>query len=120
MKTIHHLRNRWILSLLGLSVIFLGIHKLDQSLTLSHGLIGKYYANPYWYGNPQYVTLDSEISSELLKDRGEKFQENRFSVEWNGFIVIEKSGKYTFMTASDDGSWLSINNQQIVNNGGTD
>ncbi len=81
MKTIRHLRSRWILSLLGLSVIFLGIYKLNQYLTLPHGLIGKYDANPYWYGNPRYVTLDSEISSELLKDHGEKFPENQFSVE---------------------------------------
>lgn len=79
---------------------FLGGYQLDQHLTRSHGLEGKYYANPNWQGNSQFITVDPEISSILLKEQREKFPENRFSVVWNGFVVIEKSGGYTFQSIS--------------------
>lgn len=37
---------------------------------------------------------------------------------WTGQIKIEKAGKYTFFTNSDDGSRVFIDGQQIVDNGG--
>lgn len=107
-----------ILYLVGLFLISMGTYLLEQRGSLPHGLEGKYYANLNWQGNPKFIALDPEISTELLKERRKKFSENRFSVEWNGFVVIEKPGKYTFATASDDGSWLYINNQLVVDNGG--
>jgi fibro-slime domain-containing protein len=108
-----------ILYLLGLFLISLGIYLLAQRWTFPHGLEGKYYTNLNWQGNPKFIALDPEISTELLKERRKNFSENRFSVEWNGFVVIEKPGKYTFATASDDGSWLYINKHLVVDNGGS-
>lgn len=34
-----------------------------------------------------------------------------------GYLNVAASGNYTFSTTSDDGSWLVINNQTVVNNG---
>jgi len=102
---------------MGLSLISLGTYLLGPRI-LSRGLEGKYYANLKWEGEPQFITLDPEISSELLKNRRRRFPENQFSVEWSGFMVIEKSGDYTFATDSDDGSWLYVNDQRVVDNGG--
>jgi len=36
------------------------------------------------------------------------FQHNFFASEWKGKVFITKGGKYTFSTASDDGSKLWI------------
>jgi len=40
-------------------------------------------------------------------------------VKWTGFIVIPSNGTYGFELNSDDGSWLYIDTQLIINRGGT-
>jgi hypothetical protein len=106
------------LYLISLFLISLMVYLLARYLTVPSGLEGKYYANPNWQGEPQWVTVDSEISTAVLNKRRRAFSENKFSVEWKGFIWIEKPGSYTFMTASDDGSDLFVNNRRVVDNGG--
>lgn len=106
------------LYLISLFLISLMVYLLARYLTVPSGLEGKYYANPNWQGEPQWVTVDSEISTVVLNKRRRAFSENKFSVEWKGFIWIEKPGSYTFMTASDDGSDLFVNNRRVVDNGG--
>jgi hypothetical protein len=105
--------------LIGLFLVNLGAYWLEKRWAFPQGLEGKYYASQNWQGTPRFVSRDPEISTMLLKDRRKRFSQNRFSVEWSGFIAIEKAGSYTFATASDDGSFLYINNQQIVDNGGS-
>ncbi len=104
--------------LIGLFLISWTVYLLARYLTFPSGLEGKYYANPNWQGEPQFVTLDSEISTAVLNKHRKAFSENKFSVEWKGFIRIEKPGSYTFMTASDDGSDLFVDNRRVVDNGG--
>jgi hypothetical protein len=41
-----------------------------------------------------------------------------FAMKFEGFIQIEQAGKYTFSTASDDGSKLYVNGKLVVNNDG--
>ncbi|HWP46471.1 MAG TPA: PA14 domain-containing protein [Candidatus Limnocylindrales bacterium] len=106
------------LYLTGLFLISWTVYLLAYYLAIPSGLEGKYYANPNWQGEPQLITVDSEISTAVLNKRRRAFSENKFSVEWKGFIWIEKPGSYTFMTASDDGSDLFVNNRRVVDNGG--
>ncbi|HWP45626.1 MAG TPA: PA14 domain-containing protein [Candidatus Limnocylindrales bacterium] len=119
MRSIPHLTKHSAFLLGCLVLLSLGAYGLDRHLVISQGLKGSYYPNPNWRGEPLWVTLDSEISTDLLRMRRKKFPENRFSVLWTGFIIIEKTGEYAFTIASDDGSSLSINNQLVVDNGGT-
>ncbi|WP_198439687.1 alkaline phosphatase family protein [Pareuzebyella sediminis] len=55
-----------------------------------------------------------EITSDELKDKIKRNTAVRFSTK----IKIEKSGRYTFYTRSDDGSKLIINEQVVVDNDG--
>jgi hypothetical protein len=41
-----------------------------------------------------------------------------FSMEWSGFIKAPETGTYQFALESDDGSWLEIDGQQAIDNGG--
>jgi hypothetical protein len=91
---------------------------LAKKFELPHGLKGYYYANPSWRGEPAFVKRDSGVFTSLLRKRGKALDVNTFSVEWKGYLAIEKSGKYTFATVSDDGSSLYIDRQQVVDNGG--
>jgi hypothetical protein len=111
-------RKPQILFLVCLTLACLGVYAINQYFKIPQGLEGKYYANLSWQGDPQFVMLDPEISKTLLKDRRERFSKNQFSVAWKGFIVIEKSGDYTFATVSDDGSDLYVGDQRVVDNGG--
>ncbi len=85
----------------------------------SYGLNGVYYDNAEWKGEPYATSRDSDISTATLKVIRKKFQENIFSVEWKGFIDIPESAIYTFSANSDDGSSLSIDDNLVVDNGGS-
>lgn len=41
-----------------------------------------------------------------------------WAIKFDGYLKIEKDGKYTFSTTSDDGSILSIDGKVVVNNDG--
>ncbi|MCH8829459.1 MAG: HEAT repeat domain-containing protein [Planctomycetes bacterium] len=45
-------------------------------------------------------------------------QADRFALRFTGMIQITRRGRYTFFTASDDGSRLYIDGKQVVNNDG--
>jgi hypothetical protein len=47
-----------------------------------------------------------------------KKREDYIAIIFEGFIQIERPGKHTFYSAANDGSWLFVNNNLIVNNTG--
>jgi fibro-slime domain-containing protein len=46
-------------------------------------------------------------------------RKDNFGFNFTGYLAIDKEGEYTFSTKSDDGSWLYVNEQLVVDNGGT-
>ncbi len=62
--------------------------------------------------SPEF-NIDLDQMNKLLPQ-----DNSSFALQFEGFLVIDKPGKYTFSTASDDGSKLYINEKQIVNNDG--
>lgn len=83
-----------------------------------HGLYGRYYDNQDWKGNPHFTSIDTEISRKTLHEQAKKLPQESYSVEWLGYINIPETGIYTFLTISDDGSWLFIDDNLVVDNGG--
>ena len=60
--------------------------------------------------------INEGVTNEILltiKQRKEKF-----GIIFDGYISIEKTGGYTFFSQSDDGSILTIDDKEIVNNDG--
>jgi lysophospholipase L1-like esterase len=82
------------------------------------GLVGKYYDNQEWRGEPVFTELDKRINLEAVSQRQETFPQRRISATWSGWIMIGRDGEYTFSTESDDGSSLFIDNDKVVENGG--
>src|SRR5262249_50042718 len=41
-----------------------------------------------------------------------------FSVAWTGYLTVPSDGVYFFSLESDDGSWLYVDDQPVVENGG--
>ncbi|MEA3336772.1 MAG: glycosyltransferase family 39 protein [Chloroflexota bacterium] len=76
-----------------------------------NGLIGYYYANADWQGQPVLVRNDRLVlANNALPEP--------FSIAWHGKIAIPETGTYVFGTRSDDGSFVFIDGQLVVDNGG--
>jgi 4-amino-4-deoxy-L-arabinose transferase-like glycosyltransferase len=76
-----------------------------------HGLLGYYRQGTTWDGEPMVVQLDPFIApNDVLR--------SPYSIEWLGKIYIPSSGSYVFGTISDDGSYLYLDGQLVVDNGG--
>ena len=105
-------------------VLILGILTLVEILVLGicrpdfHGLQGAYYANEKWQDDPVAVKLDQSISRDTLHAFRDNQEQNQFSIQWTGYIQIPETGIYKFLTNSDDGSWLFIDDYLVVDNGG--
>jgi len=78
----------------------------------SEGLLGEYYPNADWSGQPALVRIDLSIDfyfHVLPLPRP-------YTVEWQGKIAIPLAGTYRFGTQSIDDSHLYIDGQQVVEN----
>ncbi len=76
-----------------------------------NGLIGYYYPTLDWSGPPALIEKDLLVlPNNALGER--------FSIKWRGKIAAPRSGVYVFGTRSDDGSYVYIDGQLVVDNGG--
>lgn len=75
------------------------------------GLLGQYRRGITWEGEPSAVQLDPFIApNDVLR--------SPYSIEWLGKIYVPSTGSYVFGTISDDGSYLYLDGQLVVDNGG--
>ena len=79
----------------------------------------------YEYYEGRFEDSDFEIEGSQLVRHGVasipeplEHREDDFAFRYRGFIEIPREGFYTFRTHSDDGSWLWIDNEIVVENGG--
>ena len=89
------------------------------------GLIGEYFENTTEYpeklgkAKPVLVRVDPQVN---FADTTGPFHGTKliadFSARWSGNLTIEKAGTYEFITESDDGSLLTIDGKNIVDNSG--
>jgi DNA-binding beta-propeller fold protein YncE len=77
----------------------------------TNGLVGYYYPNPAWSGTPALIQRDLFIlpNNPLMEP---------FSILWSGQIAAPREGVYRFGTRSDDGSFVYVDGQVVVDNGG--
>jgi hypothetical protein len=93
-------------------------HPVDvSSQKLEPGLQRILYDTTDWIGKPLSEEVDTEINFNWNEPstRPHSFP---FSIIWKGYIEILSPGEYYFFLASDDGSWLYINGQPVVENPG--
>jgi len=86
------------------------------------GLVGRYWDNPEWRGNPIRVATATAFTVPAIRAVLPGSAVQAFSAEWTGFIFVDRPGRYTFHVESDDGSFLYIDESPtqgpVVNNGG--
>ncbi len=100
------------------AILLLFVIVAELIVPVERGLTGYYFTNIEWQGPPAFSVIDEQVSLDTISVRRFTFPHRMYSIYWEGWIQIEKPGRYIFTTRSDDGSSLYINKQQIVNNGG--
>ena len=82
------------------------------------GLMVKVYAGS-WNKLPDFDKLKPMATKVSKKvDLGSQPHNDNYGLLFEGYIKIEQSGLHMFYTASDDGSALYIDGQQVVDNNG--
>src|SRR5205814_7450247 len=66
---------------------------------------------------PAIVRVERQINLDFMTADSSLPQQN-FSVEWSGWLRIDRDGQYTFSTRTDDGSTIEIDGRVVVDNGG--
>ena len=78
------------------------------------GLRGSYYHGRN-FEKLAHEQLDGKIDVPERKFPYPDGRQDDITVRWTGFVRIEKAGKYTFYSASDDGQRLWVDGKQLVN-----
>ena len=82
------------------------------------GITAAFYTNPEWRNEPAVVRVERQINLDFVSADPAALPQQEFSVEWSGWLRIDRGGRYDFSTRSDDGSTLEIDAQVVVDNGG--
>jgi len=82
------------------------------------GVTASFYTNMYWRNQPAIVRVERHINLDFIAEQSASLPQQEFSVEWVGWLRIDRDGQYVFSTRSDDGSTLEIDGHVVVDNGG--
>jgi hypothetical protein len=105
---------RWAVALTLLTAA-LGVAAHSDRFGL--GLRADYFRNTNWTP-PAVLTQIGQPSTRQIKRTWGESTPDRFSTSWRGWILAVRDGTYTFATDSDDGSWVYVDDQLVVDNGG--
>jgi len=90
------------------------------------GLEGSYWrtfvTDADWYTTPDLRQIDPVVdfpyTDASVDFNGIADLRQWFSVRWTGVVRVDAPGSYTFRTRSDDDSWLYVDGDLVVDNGG--
>ena len=102
--------------IVALAAAVAGLYSWRQSQFVGYGLRAAYYQGRDFRGKPFRTGVEPSI--DFSTKTHAHFKRPVFSAEWTGTIYLPRSGRYGFATESDDGSWLEIDGQMVVDNGG--
>jgi hypothetical protein len=76
----------------------------------NHGLLGTYYANDRWEGQPAFQRIDSSLDTYFHLPPLER----PYTVEWAGALAAPRSGLYQLSLRAVTGAQLFIDDQPLV------
>ncbi|MEW5718745.1 MAG: PA14 domain-containing protein, partial [Chloroflexota bacterium] len=100
--------------LIGISVALIVNARpaLAQSAT---AWTGSYFANANLQGNPAFVREDPNIDFAWGNaSPGSGIPADNFSVRWTRWLYLDAPGNWTFVTTTDDGARLFIDDQLVI------
>jgi len=87
----------------------------------TNGLLGEYFANPDFRGEPLFTRVDPKIDFECESGASPdaRLQPTDYSIRWTGKLVPPTTQRYTLAITSDDGSRLFLDGKAVADNRGT-
>ena len=83
-----------------------------------HGLHAQYFSQPTFSGSIAAGGIDREISTAQVYRRFNAAPPDAFSVQWSGYLQVDRRSDYTFSTTSDNVSRVYIDRELVVFNPG--
>jgi hypothetical protein len=99
-------------------VLVLTASSILHRWTPAHGLTGRYYNNDSWSGEPVQIRLDQKILFGKIEMSNRAGYSDKYSIIWEGFIFAAKDSRYVLTITSDDGSWVFLDDDLMIDNGG--
>ena len=105
------------------------VRSLEESEGLVEGFDGKYFImGDEIKDMPDLDVLPASLekvtpaidfgNDHAFSDFDEAIPHDRIAARWTGLVKVEHTGDYTFTSNSDDGSFVYIDGNLVVNNGG--
>jgi hypothetical protein len=111
-------RRRFAVRAIAATVVLVALLVRARDLDpLANGLRAQYFANIDWSGAPSKTFVEAAPSTAALVAAAGGGA-TRFSASWSGWVIAPRDDAYTFATTSDDGSWVYVDNEMVVDNGG--
>jgi hypothetical protein len=105
----------------ALSALDLTLEELEW-MRKGHGLLGTYYHGNVWSAADEMlsptVVEESRVGKTLINTSIDFPPAPGFSVEWKGFLQIDRSDEYVFATESNGKSAVYVNSRRVVQNWG--
>jgi hypothetical protein len=86
---------------------------------LPEGLNATFFSDANWSGAIVHTMVDRRVSADSAFAVFRGSPPDTFSAAWSGAFIVTQDATYTFATASDDGSWLYVDRELVVDNGGS-
>src|SRR4051812_16225083 len=77
------------------------------------GVTAKFHPNKEWI-RPTVVSVERQINLDFMTAAPAPLPQQDFSVEWTGWLRIDRDGQYAFDLRSDDGSSVELDGHVIV------
>jgi PKD repeat protein len=94
---------------------------ITAGASFAPGFLASYYKGQSWSGTPTVLT---EPQIQFTDQGGSTWptamvgRQEDFSVTWDGYLNVLSEADYSFRLTSDDGSWLWVDEVQLIDNGG--
>jgi MSHA biogenesis protein MshQ len=107
----HQLMKRKFLSLLALLVATSALAQEAKT-----GLLGQYFKGVELTGPPALKRVDAQVNFDWPEAPADGLPADQFSVRWSGTVQSPATGKFTFITESDDGVRLWVDGKLLIDN----
>ena len=114
----HTRRASGVRLLLGGGAVWAVVAVVHLVIPAGSGLAAQYFENVSFTGPAVRSVVDHAPSTSQVRARWDGVPPAAFSVVWTGYITATRAGRFGFVTRSDDGSWLHVDDQLVVDNGG--
>lgn len=110
--------SRWQIA--ALVVVLFGVTALVTAAPrlFTRGLVATSRSGADGRGATRQVLAGEPRAADWLHGHREQFGERSFTVQYDGWLHVPRAARYEFATASDDGSWIYLDDALVVDNGG--